>query len=93
MITLHIRVQAQDPAEWKKMLKTQLAVRKKFGCKGGQVYHNEDDPCDIFMILKWDTRENAESFMEDPDVQASMFETLADMPDITYIDEEYPLEA
>ena len=91
MITVHVHLQAQDSSEWKKMLKKQMAVQKKFGCKGGQVYHDEESPEDIYMILRWDSKENAERYMEDADVQALMFETLSDMPEIAFIGEEYEI--
>ena len=48
--------------------------RKALGSKGAQVFQNVEDPADVFILMEWDSVENAKKFGMSGDLKKTMEE-------------------
>ncbi len=69
MIVQH---QVKDYGEWKKMFDSAIAMRKASGEISVQVLRDMNDPNNLTLINKWDSMENAQKFVQSPDLQTAM---------------------
>ena len=83
-----IRHKVKDYKTWKPVFDEHGKMRKSSGSKGGKVFRNYDDPAEVFILLQWDTRENARKFMKSDDVREAMHHAgVLGQPAISYLDE------
>ena len=62
MVYVMNRIRIKDFEAWKKVFDHGSEFRKAGGSLGGQALRNAQDLNEIFVILKWDTLENAKKF-------------------------------
>jgi hypothetical protein len=66
MIKMTVRHKVADFKTWKPVFDQHDAVRKQFGCKGGDVFANVQNPNDVLVVLQWDSKEQAIKFGQSP---------------------------
>ena len=65
MHSVLVRQKVQDYAKWKAVFdKDAETARKPAGSKGGYVFRDADDPNIVSVLLKWDTPENLQKFLQ-----------------------------
>jgi len=72
MVHVLIRHKVADYNRWKEAFDSHLTARKRAGETGSHVYHNLDDPRDIFVLLHWQTVEEARKFMNSDELRQRM---------------------
>lgn len=71
MPVLLAKQRVQDFWAWKKAFEEQGAVRRSQGVTGVKIYRNIDDPCDLVIILEWDTLAQARDCLETAELEVS----------------------
>jgi heme-degrading monooxygenase HmoA len=64
----------RDFAKWKPFFDRDESSRKALGSKGAQVFQNVEDPTDVFILMEWDSVENAKKFGTSGDLKKTMEE-------------------
>ena len=78
----------KDYPEWKKEFDIDAVIRKKVGSRGGHLFRNAADQNDVFVLLEWDSSENAKRFIESEDLQTVMKKAGAiGRPDVHFLDQ------
>jgi heme-degrading monooxygenase HmoA len=62
----------RDFAKWKPFFDRDESNRKALGSKGAQVFQNIEDPTDVFLLIEWDSAENAKKFGTSGDLKKTM---------------------
>jgi quinol monooxygenase YgiN len=88
MATILVQHKVKDFAEWKKTFDSAIEMRKSAGELSAQVFRDAEDPNSLTVINQWDTIENAQKFVQSPELQAAMEKTgVAGPPTITFLNE------
>jgi len=88
MTTVIVQHKVKDFAEWKKVFDSAIEMRKSGGELSAEVYRDASDPNNLTVINKWDSLENAQKFVQSPDLQAAMEQAgVAGPPTITFLNE------
>jgi quinol monooxygenase YgiN len=74
MAHIVIRHKVQDYLAWKSAFDNFHETRKTNGEKSYQIYHPEDNPDNLIILFKWDTMDNAKTFMQSEDLKSAMKE-------------------
>ena len=62
----------RDYEAWKPVFDEHESVRAKYGCHGHTIYRDADNPNDLTLFLKYESRERADEFMRDPSLAEAM---------------------
>jgi heme-degrading monooxygenase HmoA len=62
----------RDFAQWKPFFDRHESTRKNSGSKSAQVFQNVENPTDVFILLEWDSLENAKKFTTSDDLKKTM---------------------
>ncbi|HVN74054.1 MAG TPA: hypothetical protein VMT44_05625 [Methanoregula sp.] len=62
----------RDFAAWKPFFDRHESTRKAGGSKGARVFQNAEDPTDVFILMEWDSVENAKKFGMSADLKKVM---------------------
>jgi heme-degrading monooxygenase HmoA len=62
----------RDFAKWKPLFDRDESRRKTSGSKGAQLFQNAEDPTDVFILMGWDSVENAKKFGMSDDTKKVM---------------------
>jgi heme-degrading monooxygenase HmoA len=85
-ILVHHKV--EDYKKWKLAFDDHLAYRSKNGSKGGKVFRSSSDPNEVFVLLEWDSIENAKKFTQSDQTKEVMKDAgVVGMPAIYFVDE------
>ena len=88
MAYIFMRSKVEDWAKWKPIYDEHGATRKAAGCEGTHVFRNSADPNEVFIILRWDSLENARRFTESQDLRETMSRAGAvGQPDVYFLDD------
>jgi quinol monooxygenase YgiN len=88
MATILVQHKVKDFAEWKKVFDSAIEMRKSAGELSAQVFRDAEDPNNLTVINQWDSLENAQKFVQSPDLQAAMEKAgVAGPPTITFLNE------
>ena len=83
-----VRHKVRDYDTWIAGFDAHSSARLRGGSRGGQVFRNSDDPNEVFVLLDWDTKENAIQFSASEDLRTVMAEVgVVEPPDIYFLDE------
>ena len=78
----------RDFTQWKPFFDRHESTRKTSGSKSAQVFHNIDDPSDVFILFEWDTLENAKKFGMSAELKKTMEQAgVVGAPHIHFIKE------
>jgi heme-degrading monooxygenase HmoA len=72
MVHILTHAKVRDFGKWKPFFDRDESTRKKSGSKGSQVFQNVEDPTDVFILLEWDSVENAKKFSTSEDLKKTM---------------------
>jgi quinol monooxygenase YgiN len=85
-----IRHKVNDFTAWKEAFDNFKDVRKEFGEKSFQVLQHTEDSNNLYVMLEWDSVENAHKFLESPQLKTAMQEAgVAEAPEINYLIEAF----
>ena len=74
--------------DWKPYFDDHDSVREEYGQQSYRLFRGEDNPNDITAQMEWDSRENAERFLEESDVREIMAESgVVGEPEIRFLEE------
>ena len=62
----------RDFTQWKLFFDRHESSRKAGGSKSAQVFQNIDNPTDIFILVEWDSLENAKKFAMSDDLKKTI---------------------
>lgn len=72
MVHVLVHHKVSDFSHWKEAFDSHLSTRKRAGETGCHLFHNLDDPRDIYLLLDWQTVEEARKFMSSPELRETM---------------------
>jgi len=83
-----VKHKVNDYAAWKDAFDSFADFRKSAGEKSFQILHQDNDPNDLTLLFKWDTRENAESFLASEELKSTMERAgVTETPNIQFLNE------
>jgi len=83
-----VRHQVENFTDWKEFFIDHSPTRNEAGSLGGQVFRNEDNPNELFVLLEWDESDRAREFTSSEDLKKVMEESgVTDTPSITFLKE------
>ena len=62
MAHLLIHHTVEDYSKWKPVFDAHSYARSETGSKGGKVFRSVNNPNELFVLLEWDSVENAQKF-------------------------------
>ena len=88
MAYILVRHNVEDYSKWKPVFDKHSNLRSKNGSKGGKVFQSADNPDEVFVLLEWDSLDNARNFAQSDNLKEAMQEAgVVGMPDIYFIEE------
>ena len=83
-----VRHKVADYNSWRPYFDGPGAALHKGGTLGGHVLNTSGDPNELWVLLEWDSEENARRFMASPELHSAMRDSgVTDTPDIVYLSE------
>ncbi len=83
MVSLLVRHNVRDFAGWKKVFDSTGEMRKKAGALEMHVFRNCEKPNEVFVMGEWNSRKEAEAFLQDPMLKQKMMESgVTELPSI-----------
>ena len=87
-VTVLTHFKVQDQAKWRQKFEDHASLRQGAGCSGTHVFYNASDPNDIFVNMQWDSAENVQTFMADPEFQKIMAESgMVGAPEVWFLED------
>lgn len=85
-ILVHHKV--NDFNNWKPFFEKHSAYRAENGSLGGKVFRNSNDPNEVFVLLEWDSIENAMRFAQSDDTREVMKTAgVLGIPSVYFVEE------
>jgi heme-degrading monooxygenase HmoA len=81
-----LKVESYD--KWKTFFDKRSASREESGSKEAHLFRNSDDQNEVLILFIWDSRENAQKYMESDNLRKYLQTAGAEIMDITYLDEQ-----
>ena len=88
MTHIMIRHKVNNFEAWKEEFDNFASVRKASGEKSYLIMRSDDDAENLHLFFEWDTRENAQKFIESPELKQAMRKAgVAEAPVIRFLNE------
>ncbi|MCW9066631.1 MAG: hypothetical protein OQJ78_10070 [Ignavibacteriaceae bacterium] len=88
MAHLLVHHEVEDYKKWKTVFDAHALARSASGSKGGKVFQSANNPNEIFILLEWDSIENAQKFGQSENIKEIMKNAgIVGMPAFYFIDE------
>ncbi len=88
MSSMLVHHKVRDFVKWKPFFDRHESTRKASGSQGARVFQNIDDPTDVFILLEWDSVENAKKFSNSEDLKKVMEQAgVVGIPHIHFLKE------
>ena len=88
MVAILMQHKVEDFAKWKNVFDSALGMRTSSGELSAEVFRDQSDPNSITILNKWDSIENAQKFVQSPDLHAAMTHAgVVGMPSVTFLTE------
>jgi len=71
-VTILVRHEVRDFDNWKAVFDSAVAMRQAGGEIAAQVFRDIDNPNIVTIINTWDSLENAQAFLGNPDLRNAM---------------------
>jgi len=85
-LLFHIKV--EDYNKWRKFFDEHSSFRSQMGSKGGKVFRSAHNPDEVFILLEWDSLENAQKFTQSDNLKEVMMNAgVVGMPEIYFLEE------
>jgi len=72
IMILIVQHTVRDYDAWKPVFDEHESVRAKYGCLGHTIYRDADEPNNVTLLLRYESRERADEFMRDPSLRETM---------------------
>jgi heme-degrading monooxygenase HmoA len=69
---LIVQHKVTDYDVWKPVFDEHESVRAKYGGQGHTIYRGADDPNELTLVFRYESRERADEFMRDPSLAEAM---------------------
>ena len=88
MVHVLVHHKIADFNRWKASFDSDLIARKHAGEIGFRVFHNKDDAHDIFLLLDWESAEEARKFMASKELRDRMQQAgVQGVPEVQYLED------
>jgi len=88
MAHLLVHHKIEDYNKWKPAFDAHSSLRSEGGSQGGKVFRSANDPNELFVLLEWDSVENAQKFVQSDKTKEAMQEAgVVGMPAIYFVEE------
>jgi len=88
MVHVLVRHKVADYPKWKEAFDSHLSVRKRAGEMGCHLFHNAEDHCDIFLLLDWQSADEARKFMTSDELRSTMAKAgVVGTPEVQYLED------
>lgn len=85
-ILVHHKV--EDYATFKAAFDGHAAFRSQNGSRGGKVFRSAGNPNELFILLQWDSLENAQKFAQTDNLKQAMQSAgVVGMPEVYFVEE------
>ena len=85
-VLVHHKV--EDYNNWKAHFENNSELRSRNGSKGGKVFQSADNPNELFILLEWDSFENAKKFTGSDELKEVMKEAgVVTQPEIYFVED------
>ena len=87
MVYMLVRHKVKDYAVWKSVFDQHADLREKYGCLGGSIFRNTDNPDEVVVFLEWNDLKGIHEFL-DLDVHNDVMQRagVVDQPDGYFLD-------
>ena len=83
MVHIFLKQKINDYNTWKDGFTGHNDARKAAGQTNATVFVNPEDENQVFILLEWDSMENAQKFMSSPELKEAMKNSGASPPEVT----------
>jgi len=88
MVHVLLRHKVSDYNRWKEAFDSHLAIRKRAGETGCRLFHGADDPRDLFLLLDWESVDEARKFLTSTELRDAMQKAgVVGTPEIQYLED------
>ena len=88
MVHVLVRHKVADYNRWKEAFDSHLNTRKRAGETGFRLFHNVEDTQEIFLLLDWQSSEEARKFMASDELRDAMAKAgVVGAPEIQYLED------
>lgn len=88
MVHVLVRHKVADYNRWKEAFDSHLTVRKRAGETGCHLFHNLEDPRDIFLLSDWLNADDARKFMSSDELRDAMKKAgVVGAPEVQYLED------
>jgi len=90
MVHVLVHHKVADYSHWKEAFDSHLSTRKRAGEIGSHLFHNLDDPHEIYVLSDWQTVEEARKFMSSSELAETMKKAgVQGLPDVRFLEDVY----
>ena len=77
-----------DYKVWKSIFDAFIETRRAGGEKSFQIFHQDNDPDNLYLMFEWDNLDNARKFMSSEDLKNTMRKAgVTEAPQIHFLNE------
>lgn len=88
MVHVLVHHKVADFNRWKEAFDAHIIARKRAGEIGFHVFHNMQDARDIFLLLDWESADQAKKFMSSVELRERMQQAgVEGTPEIQYLED------
>ena len=85
-ILVHHKV--EDYKMWKTVFDSHSSLRSEAGSLGGKIFRSTNDTNELFVLLEWDSLENAQKFAQSDSIKEAMKKAgVVGIPVVYFVDE------
>ena len=78
----------EDYKTWKSVFDAHSSLRSEAGSQGGKIYRSTNNPNELYVLLEWDSLENAHKFAQSDSIKEAMKKAgVVGMPAIYFVEE------
>jgi heme-degrading monooxygenase HmoA len=88
MAHLLVHHKVEDYNKFKPVFDAHASFRSEGGSRGGKIFRSTNDPNELFVLLEWDSVQNAQKFAQSDELKEAMQEAgVISMPEVYFIEE------
>lgn len=88
MVYVLANLKVESYKTWKTFFDKRSDNRERSGAKQAHLFRNSDDEHEVLILFIWDTKENAQKYMESEDIRKYLKNAGSEIKSITYLDEQ-----
>lgn len=88
MAYLLVHHKVEDYNKFKPVFDGHASMRSQGGSRGGKIFRSTNDPNELFVLLEWDSLQNAQKFAQSDSIKEAMKSAgVVGMPSIYFVEE------